>query len=604
LLIVQRDEGDAVGSTGPRNTRRASTARSVHVPPLDPGPEVGHLHRGPPSPIRQSSGHAFASWLAAVQKAATILSAMAETSGAPQRARTGDSGVRLAELMAALSMATDLGMGQPLESALCSCVVAMRLGEALGLNDDALRDVYYQALLRYIGCNADTYAMAALFGDELALRHDFARVDPGQPPEVLGVAVRYMREASAGEPPYRMAAFVARGLLSLPRLMADSFAGHCEVAQRLARRLGFNESLIVSLGQVYERWDGKGLPRKLKGDQVMPAVQLVTLAQDAVVWTRIGGPDAAVATVRKRSGGAYHPALAERFCEQAHAIVAGLDAEPSWESVLALEPGVRNPLSEEDFDRSCEAFADFADIKSPYVVGHSPAVAALAAGAGRRCGLVEADVTALRRAGLLHDIGRVGISAGIWGKEAALSDREWEQVRLHAYYTERVLARPESLRRIGMLASQHHERMDGSGYHRGSLGQALSSAVRILAAADCYHAMTEPRPHRIALAADQAAQELRREVRSGHLDGDAVNAVLAEAGHQVPRIRRERPAGLSEREVEVLRLIARGHANRVMAEQLHVSPDTIKHHIQHIYDKVGVSTRAGATLFAMENALL
>jgi len=346
-----------------------------------------------------------------------------------------DSGVRLAELMAALSIATDLGMGQPLETALCSCVVAMRLGEAMAFDDETLRDVYYQALLRYIGCNADTYAMAALFGDELALRRDFAAVDPGQPPEVLDLVVRYIQQANAGEPPARVAELVARGLLTLPRLMAESFAGHCEVAQRLAGRLGLAPSLIVCLGQVYERWDGKGLPRGLKGEQVAPAVMLVTLAQDAVVWARIGGPEAAVATVRQRSGGAYHPAMAERFCEEAPAILAGLDQEPTWESVLALEPGGRACLSDEEFDRSCEALADFADIKSPYTLGHSPGVAALAAGAGRRCGLVEADVTALRRAGLLHDIGRVGVSAGIWGKEGSLSEREWEQVRLHAYYS-------------------------------------------------------------------------------------------------------------------------------------------------------------------------
>ena len=332
------------------------------------------------------------------------------------RSRAADSGVRLAELMAALSIATDLGMGQPLETALCSCVVAMRLGEALNLDGDTLRDVYYQALLRYIGCNADTDALAALMGDELALRHDFAAVDTGRPPEVLGLAMRYLRQANAGEPPYRMAALVARGLLTLPRVMNESFAGHCEVAQRLAGRLGLAESLIVCLGQLYERWDGKGRPRGLKGEEVAPAVLLVTLAQDAVVWTRIGGPDAAVATVRKRSGGAYHPRMAERFCEEAPTILAGLDEEPTWESVLALEPGGRDCLTDEEFDRSCEALADFADIKSPYTLGHSPGVAALAAGAGRRCGLVEADVTALRRAGLLHDIGRVGVSAGIWGK--------------------------------------------------------------------------------------------------------------------------------------------------------------------------------------------
>ena len=175
---------------------------------------------------------------------------------------------------------------------------------------------------------------------------------------------------------------------------------------------------------------------------------------------------------------------------------------------------------------------------------------------------------------------------------------------LHPYYTERVLARSDSLRRLGMLASQHHERMDGSGYHRAIRGQALSPAARILAAADGYHAMTEPRPHRPALAAEHAAAALRREARAGRLDGDAVHAVLAESGHHVPRVRRERPAGLSQREVEVLRLLARGLSNRDMAERLSLAPDTVKHHIQHIYDKTGLCTRAGATLFAMENSLL
>jgi HD-GYP domain-containing protein (c-di-GMP phosphodiesterase class II) len=516
-----------------------------------------------------------------------------------------DSGVRLAELMAALSIATDLGMGQPLESALCSCVVAMRLGDALNVDDQVLHDVYYQALLRYIGCNAETDVMAALFGDELALRHDMAGVDTGRPPDVLGVAMRYLRQARAGEPPYRVATFVARGLLSLPSLMSESFAGHCEVAQRLAERLGFGESLIACLGQLYERWDGKGLPRKLKGDQVALPVQVVSLAQDAVFWHRVGGAEAAIATIRKRTGGAYQPGLAERFCEGASTILAGLEEEPTWESVLALDPSGTNPLSVEAFDHACEALADFADIKSPFMLGHSTGVSALAAGAGGRCGLPSADVALLRRAGLLHDIGRVGVSAGVWDKRGALSEREREQVRLHAYYTERILARPAPLARIAGIASQHHERIDGSGYHRGISLQMLSPAARLLAAADAYQAMTEPRPHRPAMSGDQAAEKLREEVRLGRLDSDAVNAVLVEAGHALPaRGRRQRPAGLSDREVEVLRLIARGLSNRDMAAQLVISQDTVKHHIQHIYDKIGVSTRAGATLFAMENRLL
>ncbi len=515
-----------------------------------------------------------------------------------------DSGVRLAELMAALSIATDLGMGQPLETALSSCVVAVRLGDALSLDTSTMRDVYYQALLRYIGCNAETYLLAALVGDELALRHDFAAVDPGEVPAVVDLAVRFIRQANAGEPPSRMEAVIARGLLTLPQLTHESFAGHCEVAQRLARRLGLSESLIVCLGQLYERWDGKGQPHGLNGDDVAPPVLVVTLAQDAVVWNRIGGPDAAVETVRKRSGGAYDPNMAAGFCDNASAILAGLDQEPTWESVLALEPGRRDRLTGEEFDRACEALADFADIKSPYTLGHSTGVAALAAGAGERYGLTETDVTSLHRAGLLHDIGRVGVSTGLWGKEGPLSEREWEQVRLHAYYTDRVLARPEPLRRLGAMASQHHERMDGSGYHRALAGQAILPAARILAAADAYHAMIEPRPYRDPLSASDAETELRREVRDGRLDGDAVYAVLAEAGHRVTPTRRERPAGLSRREVEVLRLMARGFSNRDIGEQLFLAPDTVKHHIRHIYDKTAVSTRAGATMFAMENSLL
>ena len=534
----------------------------------------------------------------------TVPAGAADTKGHQMRPRGADSGIRLAELMAALSIATDLGMGQPLETALCSCVVAMRLGEALNFDDQALHDAYYLALLRYIGCNADTHTMAALFGDELATRRDVAPLDPGNPAEVVGLVTRILQQAHASDQPERVAALIARTLLTLPQLMQESFAGHCEVAQRLAERLGLRESLLVCLGQLYERWDGKGLPRGLRGDEVAPAFLLVTLAQDAVVWTRIGGPDAAVATIRTRSGGAYPHQMAERFCEDAPTILAGLGQEPTWESVLALEPGGGISLTEEELDRACEALADFADIKSPYTLGHSPAVAALAAGAARRRGMLEADVTALRRAALLHDLGRVGVSTGIWDKEAALSEREWEQVRLHAYYTDRVLARPEPLRQIGTLASQHHERLDGSGYHRATFGQTLPPAARILAVADAYRAMTEPRPHRPALSPERAAEELRREVRAGRLDGDAVHAVLAEAGQRVPRARRERPAGLSGREVEVLRLVARGLSNRDMAEQLSLAPDTVKHHIGHIYDKIGLSTRAGATLFAMEHELL
>ena len=279
-----------------------------------------------------------------------------------------------------------------------------------------------------------------------------------------------------------------------------------------------------------------GQPRGLKGEEVAPPVLLVTLAQDAVVWNRIGGPDAAIATARKRSGGAYDPRMAERFCQIAPTILAGLDKEPTWESVLALEPGGTRSPDRREFDRACEALADFADIKSPYTLGHSPGVAALAAGAGRRCGLIEADVTALRRAGLLHDIGRVGVSAGIWGKPGARSrSGSGSRSRLHAYYTDRVLARPLPL--------------DGSGRWRRSTtsGWTARAIPGRSGRPDPLPAGPHPgRRRRLsrhdraaaspsgALVPDQAAEELRRESRAGRLDGDAVDAVLAEAGPPSP----------------------------------------------------------------------
>ncbi|GAC1695548.1 MAG: 3'3'-cGAMP-specific phosphodiesterase [Ktedonobacteraceae bacterium] len=514
------------------------------------------------------------------------------------------STLRLAELMAALSLATDLGMGQPMEYALCVCILSVRLGEALGLSESELREVYYLALLRHIGCNVETYRMADLFGDELALRTDFATIDSGQASQVVGLVIQHIRQANEGSSLLHLARMIAQGLSVSQQVMKEGFAGFCEVAQRLAERLGFSTSIQLALGQVFERWDGRGLPGRLKGEEIAPSMRVVTLAQDAITFHHLESVDAAVKMARERKGTAYDPRMVECFCQQASLLLAGLEHEPSWEEVLALEPGAHLSLSDQQFDTACRAIADFADIKSPYTLGHSAGVAGLAASAAQHCGLPEADICALRRAGLLHDIGRVGVSAGIWGKPGPLSEREWEHVRMHPYFTGRVLARPGLLARLGALAALHHERLDGSGYYRGFKGSLLSPAARILAAADVYHAMTEPRPHRPALLPETAAEQLRREVRAGRLDGEATDGVLAAAGHQVRNTRPELVAGLSRREIEVLQHIARGHTKKQIAGSLIISEKTVDNHIQHIYNKIGVSTRAGATLFAMEHDLL
>jgi HD-GYP domain-containing protein (c-di-GMP phosphodiesterase class II) len=296
--------------------------------------------------------------------------------------------------------------------------------------------------------------------------------------------------------------------------------------------------------------------------------------------------------------------LVECFCRIAPQLCKVLEATSIWDAVLDSEPRPHIRLSARALEDGTRAIADFVDLKSPYLAGHSSGVAALAAAAAQRCGLPQADVTAVRQAGYLHDIGRVGISTAIWGKPAVLTDAEWEQVRLHPYYTERIFVRSRPLAHLGAIGALHHERLDGSGYHRALPAPLLPPVARLLAAADSYHAMTEPRPHRAARPAEVAADMLRHEVRLGRLDGEAVHAVLAVAGHRVSAARREWVAGLSDREVEVLRLVARGLSNKQIAERLGISRQTAGHHIRHIYDKIDVTTRAAATLFAMQHNLV
>ena len=413
------------------------------------------------------------------------------------------SGVRRGEVIAALSLATDLAMGQPAEFALQSCVLATRIGRSLSLGAEELAEIYYQSLLRYIGCNAETHTMAALFGDEIDFRRDFARIDMGRANEMAALVFAYLRRANAGAGMLGLVAGVTRGLITSRKTSAESIAGHCEVAERLAERLGLSAGVRRNLGQIYERWDGRGLPRGLKGEAIAPAVRIVSFAQDAIVLRAAFGAEAAHAKLEARSGSAYERRLVDRFIKRADELTAGLD-ETTWEAVLALEPEPHALMSEQQFDAACLAMADFADLKSPYSVGHSRAVAALAGEAARRCGLPAGDAIDLTRAGLLHDIGQVAVPARIWLKAGALSDSEWEQVRLHTYYGERVLARPAALARLGAIVAQHHERTDGSGYHRGARAPALSPQGR---------SSLLPRPIRTRSSRGRIVRRSRRRLR-------------------------------------------------------------------------------------------
>lgn len=512
---------------------------------------------------------------------------------------TPGRGCSLAELLAGLSLATDLGLGQPTEHVLRTCLIGQRLAAVAELTDRERHAVYYVSLLGWIGCIADSHEMSAVFGDDIAYRRDAHEVDLAGLPLATFIASR----AGAGGSILRRARLASACLLDGWRGLARSIRSHCETTGYFALRLGLDADVRVPLQQIYERWDGRGVPAGLRGKQLHRAATVVMLAGILEVYERSGGPAAAVQVAERRRGSQFSPELVDRFRAQPDRVLDGLTQASGWDAVINAEPGLGAWLTDDELDAALEALADYTDVKSPYTLGHSRGVAELAARAGQLLGMPADDIERLRRAGLIHDVGRHGIPNTILDKPGPLSDVEAERVRLHPYLAERIFSRIGPLAAAGSLAALHHERLDGSGYPRGLSATALPIPARILAVADAYQAMIQPRPHRPAMTPGNAARELRRDATAGRLDPAAIDAVLRAAGQRTPT-RPAHPAGLTPRELEVLVLLARGHTNRQVARALQVAEKTVGNHVEHIYGKIGRSTRAGAALFAMEHGLL
>lgn len=514
---------------------------------------------------------------------------------------TAGAQLQLTEVLAALSLATDLANGHAMERALRATLLATGLARAHGLAPAVVADVYLAGLIRFIGCTAHAHEEARAFGgDDIEFRRAFAAVDPRAPGELLAYTFGALAR-DAG--PVRRAGAVARMLTRPERLLTALARSQCEVGQRLATRLRMPAGVVLALGQLHARWDGGGAPAGLGGADISPVARVLHLAGVAELVHRQSGRAAACALVQARSGGQLEPELARSFIAASAALCAALERPSVWDEALAAAPvGLAAPPV--DLDEVARAFADFVDLGSAYTPGHSSAVADLAERAGGLAGLSPAVCVDLRRAGLLHDIGHASVPAGVWEQPAALSSADWDRVRLHPYYTERVLSRSPVLAPLAALASAHHERGDGSGYFRQLPAAALGLPAQILAAADCYQAMTELRPHRAAHSAGAAAKLLADEAAAGRLAVAAVEVVLQAAGHRQRRIRRAWPASLSEREVEVLRALARGHTNKQIGQALGISARTVQHHVLHIYGKIGASSRAGAALFAVEHELV
>ena len=508
--------------------------------------------------------------------------------------------MRLADLLAGLSRLADLGFGIPAGEALRSAALALVLGRSLDLPDDDTAAAMYTVLLHHVGCTGYAHEAARMLGDELTMYSVTARTDLAAPKELFTVLLPGLTRGHPLLAQVRLAlATVTRG----QRIGVESTTAACEVGREAARRLGLSEVVQHSLYRSYEWWNGKGVPDGLKGADIPVGARLAMLCSTAALLTTTAGVERAVEVVRGGSGKLFDPALAAHFADRAGALLEEIAATDPYELVLEAEPRPVVTVPEPRLLEVATVFGDLADLKSPWTHGHSRGVARLARDAGEQLGLPAGERDDLEVAALLHDLGRVAISSAVWDKPGRLSAHEWEQVRLHAYHSERMLAGSERLAPLAPLVGSHHERCDSSGYHRGCTHAELPPAASALAAADAHQAMTQRRPHRPALASEQAEEQLLADARAGLLDADAVAAVLAATGREIA-VRREVPAGLTDREVEVLALVAEGCSNKQIAQRLVISRRTAEHHVQHIYSKIGASSRAAAALFAMEHDLL
>jgi HD-GYP domain-containing protein (c-di-GMP phosphodiesterase class II) len=503
-----------------------------------------------------------------------------------------------AEVLAALSVAIDLGLGQPAEHMLRSASIATKLGDRLGLDGRQRDAVYHTTLIMWIGCHADSHEYARWFGDDIAVRHDAYLVDWSGLPYLRFL----LGNVAHGEPWAHRLKTMSALVLNARGQLAQMIHSHCTSAALLAQQIGLGADVCDAMPYTFERFDGGGLPRGVHGDAIPIQMRVAQLADMVDVHHRAYGHDGAVAMARSRRGGQFDPHVVDAFVAHAPEILA--DPSPdAWTAAMREAPDRHQRLDSDSLDSLLVALGDFVDLKCPFLLGHSRATARLAADAAAAAGLDSGTVALVRRAGHVHDVGRIGVSNQIWSKAGPLTAAEFERVRLHPYLTVRILNNVNGLEQVAQIAGNHHERLDGSGYPRGVTAGGLSLPDRLLAAAVSYQSAREPRPYREPLDRRAAAQRLHEQVRAGALDSVAAEAVLHAAGHD-PSGPSRRPGGLTSREIEVLCLVARGASNKQIAASLVISEKTARNHVERTYAKIGVSNRIGASMYALHHGLV
>lgn len=505
-----------------------------------------------------------------------------------------------------MSRAKDNAFGQPLESQLRSCILATWICEEAGFDRQVRDTAYWVALLRYVGCTGHAHEVATVFGDEIAIRAQTLVHDAGNPAEVMRDVMAY---ATAGHGPEEQEEIVRTIQATAREWAVHNFSSGCEVADMLVQRLAIGPEVREALGFTFERWNGAGYPAHAEGEAIPLPMRVVHLSHDMEAIGRLFSAEEALEAARNRRDSTYDPVLADLFVAHGRVWFDRLRELEPWDTVLALEPEPHRILVGDELDEAFDVVADFIDLKSPYMGGHSRRCAQLAGDAARVLNLPEEKVTAVRRAALVHDFGTTGVPNSIWDKPGPLTRAEFDRVELHPMLTEQMLRRSPALDDLNPIASAHHERCDGSGYHKRLRDKDDDVPACILAATEVFVGMTTERADRLPFSPDEAAAELHLLEKKGVMEPRSSQAVLVAAGlgepRRPPRNRRpHNPGGLTPREIEVLRLAARGLTTREIADRLYISPKTADHHIQHIYGKIDVSTRAAAALWAMQNTVV
>lgn len=501
------------------------------------------------------------------------------------------------DLLGCLAVAGELGRGQPAGHVAATTAIAVAIADELGLSEPEKSDTYYTGLLVHAGCTAGSTELAAvLLCDELALMRDVCICDPAHELEVIRVLLRHAGRGGGAAERIRGLAHIASGASAA---FGEMEAGCSDVGARIAERLGMSPGAVDALSNICETWNGKG-PRKKLADASPLVARIVNAAMVVEILLSGSGPDRAIAVVRERSGRSLDPAVADAFSavlsdrERVDRILAARD----WDDVKSLCPDNRDPPASAGLDSLALACADFADLKRPGAAAHSRRVGELAEAIILRLG-ARADAALARRAGYVHAIGQVGLPFPLLQLDHPSRAQE-EQFRLHTVFTRRILAHSPELAAIGQIAALHHERFDGTGYPDGRAGSALPATARAVAAACAFDESTMFQPPHVR---DQALKELRAGGDRA-FGADVVAALCDEIDGREPSRRRGPSGNLTEREVEVLRLAAAGKSTGDIARALVISKHTARHHLESIYAKAGVSSRAGAALFAMELGIL